>query len=173
MCGIFGVVSKSSVSPADLQLLATCSQQRGKDSSGLFLAGEDGYQLYRATKAITSLLNSVKPRKSPFVMGHSRLITNGLADNQPVYRDSVCVIHNGIVVNHESLWETVGKKRTQEIDTEIIAAIAARSLEDGKPVEEISKSVISRCKGVVACAVALPRLGRLCLFSNNGSLYLG
>ncbi|TAK42798.1 MAG: glucosamine 6-phosphate synthetase [Betaproteobacteria bacterium] len=173
MCGIFGVVSKSTVSPADLRLLATCSQQRGKDSSGLFFTGQGGYRLYRATEAITSLLDTVNPRRSSFVMGHSRLITNGLADNQPVYRDSVCVIHNGIVVNHDSLWETVGKQRRQEIDTEIIAAIAARALENGEPVEEIAKSVISQCKGVVACAVALPRLGHLCLFSNNGSLYLG
>lgn len=172
MCGIFGVISRSFVSPDELKLLATHSQQRGKDSSGLFFIGQSGYQLYRATEAITSLLKEVNPYPSSFIMGHSRLITNGLADNQPVYRDSVCVIHNGIVVNHESLWEIIGKERKQEIDTEIIAAIAASTLENGDPVEEISKKVTSLCEGVVACALALPRLGKLCLFSNNGSLYV-
>ena len=33
--------------------------------------------------------------------------------------------------------------------------------------------MLSLCKGVVACAIGLPRLGKLMLFSNNGSLYLG
>ncbi len=33
--------------------------------------------------------------------------------------------------------------------------------------------MLARCKGVVACVVGLPSLGKLVLFSNNGSLYLG
>lgn len=173
MCGIFGVISKAAVSSTELRLLAKHSEQRGRDSSGLFFVEQGGYQLYRATESITSLLKKVSIRSAPFIMGHSRLITNGLADNQPVYRDSVCVIHNGIVVNHESLWKTIGKERKQEIDTEIIAAIAAKALEDGEPVDEIAQKVMSLCEGVVACALAFPRLGKLCLFSNNGSLYLG
>lgn len=173
MCGIFGIVSSDTVSIRDLKLLAMHAQQRGKDSSGLFFSGKNNYKLYRATEAISSLLPKANPFPSNFIMGHSRLITNGLADNQPVYRDSVCVIHNGIIVNHDSLWERIGKERKQEIDTEIIAAIAALAIENGEPVEEISKKVVSQCEGVVACALALPRLGKLCLFSNNGSLYLG
>jgi glucosamine--fructose-6-phosphate aminotransferase (isomerizing) len=173
MCGIFGIVSSTSVSLRDLTLLAIHSQQRGRDSSGLFLAGLDNYQLYRATGAITSLLKKVNPAKVAFVMGHSRLITNGLSDNQPVYRDAVCVIHNGIVVNHERLWSQVDKSRKQEIDTEIIAAIAADVLEKKGRVDDIATKVLDLCQGVVACALVLPKLGKLCLFSNNGSLYLG
>ena len=38
---------------------------------------------------------------------------------------------------------------------------------------ELPKRVLELCEGVVACAIALPQLGKLCLFSNNGSLYLG
>lgn len=173
MCGIFGVIAKSAVPFADLMLLAVHSEQRGRDSSGLLFADQGVYQLYRATESITSLLKKVNTRSTQFIMGHSRLITNGLADNQPVYRDSVCVIHNGIVVNHEALWETIGKERKQEIDTEIIAAIAAKALEDGELIGEVAKNVVSLCEGVVACALAFPKIGKLCLFSNNGSLYLG
>jgi hypothetical protein len=101
------------------------------------------------------------------------LITNGLSDNQPVYRDGVCVIHNGIVVNHESIWASLSAHRRQEIDTEVIAAIAATVLDDDRAVSEIATEVLRLCVGVVACAVALPRLGKLLLFSNNGSLYVG
>jgi len=173
MCGIFGIISDSTVLRDEIDLLALHSQQRGKDSSGLFFNGHESYMLYRATKSITSLLKDVEPYSSSFVMGHSRLITNGLADNQPVYRDSVCVIHNGIVVNHEKMWEGIEKERKQEIDTEIIAAIAAEMLERGEIVENISKKVLAMCEGVVACAIAIPKHGKLCLFSNNGSLYIG
>jgi glucosamine 6-phosphate synthetase-like amidotransferase/phosphosugar isomerase protein len=138
MCGIFGVVSRSTAKFDELFVLAQHSEQRGKDSSGLFISNNNGYDLYRDNTAISALLNRVSTSATGLVMGHSRLITNGLADNQPVYRDGVCVIHNGIVVNHESLWLQVKKKRYQEIDTEIIAAIAAYHLETGGVVESIA-----------------------------------
>lgn len=173
MCGIFGIVSNNSVALKELHLLARHAKLRGQDSSGLLTSKLNSYELHRANKSITLLLKDVNMSKAGFVMGHSRLITNGLADNQPVYRDDVCVIHNGIVVNHENLWEEIGKTANQEIDTEIIAAIAAKHLENDGSVDAIPERVLELCQGVVACAIALPRLGKLVLFSNNGSLYYG
>lgn len=102
-----------------------------------------------------------------------RLITNGLKDNQPVVRDGICVLHNGIVVNHEAVWDALGKTREMDIDTEVIPAIAAEHLEAGGAIEGVPAAVLARCKGVVACALAVPRIGKLCIFSNNGSLYTG
>jgi glucosamine--fructose-6-phosphate aminotransferase (isomerizing) len=173
MCGIFGIVSKKIVISREFSLLAHHSEQRGKDSSGLLISTNRGYEIYRANQGITALLKTVLPISSSFMMGHSRLITNGLKDNQPVYRDSVCVIHNGIVVNDTKLWAGLRRPRRQEIDTEVIAAIAAEHIENNGSVEEIPRQVLGQCKGIVACALALPRLGKLCLFSNNGSLYYG
>jgi glutamine---fructose-6-phosphate transaminase (isomerizing) len=173
MCGIFGIVSTAIIKNEELHLLAKHSEQRGKDSSGLFISNGECYDLYRANIAITSLLSDVKKFTAGVVVGHSRLITNGLVDNQPVYRDGVCVIHNGIVVNHDELWSRVCKVRHQEIDTEVIAVIAAEHLEQGGDVNSIATQVLSLCKGTVTCALVLPKLGKLCLFSNNGSLYYG
>jgi hypothetical protein len=96
-----------------------------------------------------------------------------LADNQPVVRDGICVFHNGIVVNHADLWDHIGERPRQQIDTEVIAAIAASHLAGGGDVEGIASRVLSLCRGVVACAVAIPSRGKLCLFSNNGSLFAG
>jgi hypothetical protein len=106
-------------------------------------------------------------------MGHSRLITNGLSDNQPVIYEDVAVLHNGIIVNHEAVWERLGRPRKLEIDTEVIAAIAFDHVENGYALEDLPARVFDLCRGVAACAVALPKLGKLCLFSNNGSLYAG
>lgn len=173
MCGIFGIISDAPVIKSELDLLAHHAEQRGKDSSGLYLIDGAQYRAYRAPYSISKLLGSVRSQIGRFVMGHSRLITNGLADNQPVYRDSVCVIHNGIVVNYEAIWPTLNRKRKQEIDTEVIAAIAADEVSRTGRADEVIARVLDLCQGIVACALALPNLGKLCLFSNNGSLYVG
>lgn len=173
MCGIFGIVSAQTIEPKDLSTLARHGEQRGQDSSGLVVAETGGYNVQRADYAIRKLLRSVSVPPTGFTMGHSRLITNGLSDNQPVVRDGIIVIHNGIIVNHADIWPTLGKERQLQVDSEVIAAIAAEHIEAGGAVEEIADKVLSACKGVVSCAMAIPQLGKLLLFSNNGSLYLG
>lgn len=173
MCGIFGIVSSGKISESDLSVLVRQAEQRGRDSSGLVKLADSGYQIFRADYPITRLLKSVKLGVSSIVMGHSRLITNGLADNQPVVRDGICVLHNGIVVNDEGIWPQIGKDRELQIDTEAIAAIASSHLDAGDSLETLPQKVLELCRGVVACALSIPRLGKLCLFSNNGSLYLG
>lgn len=173
MCGIFGVISSSPVLADELNVLVKHSQQRGKDSSGLLTFSGEGYHAYRADYPITRLLKEVSPQFSHLVLGHSRLITNGLADNQPVVRDDICVFHNGIVVNDGEIWPQIRKTPALQIDTEVIAGIAAKHLEEGGALEDMPAHILSLCRGVVACALMLPRLGKLCLFSNNGSLYVG
>lgn len=173
MCGIFGIISSSPWPRDDLDRLTRYAQQRGRDSSGLFFLRDGAYNIHRADFRISRLLSESRPYGASVVMGHSRLITNGLSDNQPVLREDVCVIHNGIVVNHEEIWAQIGKERQLQIDSEVIPAIAAAHLEKGGAVADIPGAVLGLCKGVVACAMALPRVGKLVLFSNNGSLYVG
>lgn len=173
MCGIFGLVFNTARTPDDLQTLARHAEQRGRDSSGLVVARGDRYDVQRADFEIPKLLKKVTVGETRLVMGHSRLITNGLADNQPVVRDGIIVIHNGIVVNFDDIWPTLGKTRELQVDSEVISAIAAEHLENGGSVEEIGARVLELCRGTISCALAVPRLGKLLLFSNNGSLYTG
>jgi len=173
MCGLFGIISPSPVDPDALAILARHAQQRGRDSSGLLFNADGRYNAHRADFPVQQLLADVSLGSATLVAGHSRLITNGLGDNQPVIRDDVCVLHNGIVVNDTALWPTTGKQRELQIDTEVIAALAASHLEANRPVESLAESILALCRGVVACALLLPKLGKLCLFSNNGSLYRG
>ncbi len=173
MCGIFGVISPSTISQNVLNVLIRHAEQRGKDSSGLITHDGFQYKISRADFAVSKLARQVDLGRANLVLGHSRLITNGLSDNQPVVRDDIFVLHNGIVVNHESIWGSLKKKRELEIDTEVIAAIASEHIESGGLLEALPAKILDLCEGVVACALALPKLGKLCLFSNNGSLYLG
>lgn len=173
MCGLFGFIGIAEPDKKDVDILVRHSQQRGQDSSGLILHDGNTYAVYRADFSVTNLLKQVDLRNRRVFFGHSRQVTNGSANNQPVVRGDVYVIHNGIVVNHDLLWDKLGKRPHLNIDTEIIAAIAEDHLERGGTVEDLAASVLDLCKGVVACAIALPRRGKLVLFSNNGSLYLG
>lgn len=173
MCGIFGIVTPSQVSKRHLKTLVEHARQRGRDSSGLIFFEEAQYSIHRADFDIKRLLNKVKPYESSVVCGHSRLITNGLGDNQPVIRDDICVIHNGIIINDDEVWERVESERQLKIDSEVIAGITEQHLKANGKLSELPKKVLSLCTGVIACAILLPKLGRLVLFSNNGSLYVG
>ncbi len=173
MCGIFGLFSVGEINEAHLRRLALHARQRGRDSSGLLYHDGTGYEVRRADFDIRKLIDRLQGVRSTVVMGHSRLITNGLGDNQPVVRDGICVLHNGIIVNEDAIWAAVGKERMFQIDTEAINGIAAKHLEDGGAPEGLPGKILGLCKGTVACALAIPRLGKVVLFSNNGSLYFG
>jgi len=173
MCGIFGIVSNHLIEQPHLNLLALHARQRGKDSSGLIYHDQNIYQVKRADYDIKELLKKEKKLHSHVVMGHSRLITNGLADNQPVVRDGICVIHNGIIVNDNEIWNALDLERKYNIDSEAIIGITLKHLEAGGSVDDLPQKVLSLCIGVVACALIIPRIGKAYIFSNNGSLYVG
>lgn len=173
MCGIFGQISSLKVDRKNFEKIAKYSEQRGSDSSGLIYYEDFTYKIYRADYKISKLLQKAKPYEASVVLGHSRLITNGLGDNQPVVRGNLCVLHNGIIVNEEDVWKKIGVERRLQIDSEIIGAIAEKHLLGGGDLLDIPQNVLTLCKGVISCALVIPYQGKILLFSNNGSLYVG
>ena len=67
--------------------------------------------------------------RSAVVIGHSRLITNGQSDNQPVVREDIAIVHNGIITNDDEYWRVSQQKRFFVIDTEAILGVAVRLIE--------------------------------------------
>ena len=173
MCGVFGIISRKSVYWRHIHDLALHARQRGRDSSGLFYLSDDGYKVNRANYDVKQLLDNQGSLQTKFIMGHSRLITNGLSDNQPVVRDGLVLIHNGIVVNDKQVWQKLEFDPQFEIDSEVILGVALQDLKECNDVAAISQKVVGVCKGTISAALAIPRLGKLLLFSNNGSLYVG
>lgn len=177
MCGIFGVLSKKGILTSSKSLceLVSHSEQRGRDSSGLLIhdGSSSPFEVHKADYRITRLHGELDSRTIKLMIGHSRLVTNGIADNQPVLKDEVVVFHNGIIVNADEIWPTIPLERKLSIDTEIIAALAVHYLEEGLSPEEIPALILERCRGVVACALAFTKRGKLCIFSNNGSMFIG
>lgn len=173
MCGIFGQISRYEINQENFNKLVKHSEQRGIDSSGLIYYKNNKYEIARADYNIEKLLKKVKPYDSKIALGHSRLITNGLGDNQPVIRDNICAIHNGIIVNEKEVWEKLTVQRKYKIDSEAIVAIAEEYLKNSNEINELPNKILNICRGVVACALVLAEYGKLLLFSNNGSLYVG
>jgi glucosamine 6-phosphate synthetase-like amidotransferase/phosphosugar isomerase protein len=145
MCGIFGQVATSAINKFNFDSLVKHSEQRGQDSSGLVYLKVDTYHINRADYNVEKLLNKVKPYQSRVALGHSRLITNGLADNQPVIKDNICVIHNGIIINEKEAWSKIKTERKLIIDSELIVAIALEHLNVGGEIKDIPEKLNSIC----------------------------
>jgi glucosamine--fructose-6-phosphate aminotransferase (isomerizing) len=173
MCGVFGGFSVSGIDPKLIAKLSKRACQRGQDSSGFIWHHRNRYEVIRSDFPITQTLNKKSLGVTSVFLGHSRLITNGYSDNQPVERDNVFVVHNGIVLNADEIWIFIGQKPKLSIDSEVIAALAIFYLESGFGFVELPGLILDKCIGVVSAVLIFPELGKLTLLSNNGSLYLG
>ena len=104
------------------------------------------------------------------------LTTNGTQledeNNQPVIKDGLIGIHNGIIVNVDELWD-VNKdlKRCYDIDTEVMLSLFRKYL---KIYNDSKFAIIKTIKdifGTVATAIFVDDRDEVILTTNNGSLY--
>jgi glutamine---fructose-6-phosphate transaminase (isomerizing) len=198
MCGIFGVITKNKSSYNDnflkksLKTLAKLSESRGRDSSGLCTLNHNDYsfdivkgpipanELLKRDKVNDNLKDTFSKKnndKLRLVFGHARLVTNGTqledANNQPVIKDDIICVHNGIVVNVDDLWkEHPGLIRENEIDTEILPALIRMELNNGISIESSIKKTINKVFGTASIATTFADLEKFVLATNNGSLYV-
>ena len=174
MCGIFGVISPESIKFNEIQKLAHFSLQRGRDSSGFLAYDGRSYLSKRANFSIEKLLSKERPNIFQKVfLGHSRLITNDFSTNQPVTRNNISVVHNGIIVNSDEVWTSLETSKTSKIDSEVIIGITLDFLKSGQSIDSLASQILSQCQGTISAALALLEYGKLILFSNNGSLFVG
>jgi asparagine synthetase B (glutamine-hydrolysing) len=110
-------------------------------------------------------------------MGHSRLVTNGSQlndeNNQPVVKDGVIGVHNGIIVNESELWSRYQDiRRTYEIDTEVMLALIRKHLRDCGDISTAVSKTVKEIFGTVAAAFIMDDIDLLVVATNNGSLYV-
>ena len=173
MCGIFGILPKGNVAQSVMKSFAEKSQRRGSDASGLFFFSDESYKLIRSNDKLTHIAKSIAHLDVQFIMGHSRLVTNSVIDNQPISRNGIIVIHNGIIVNDFELWSLINEKSSLGVDTEVLAGIVQNALKNGLGISDIPQEIFKLCEGAVSAAIAIPEVGKLLLMSNTGDLYIG
>lgn len=175
MCGIFGLISvndtiETSISKKQFNTLVKLTERRGKDSSGFCYGLNSNVTVKKYDERITKSLHYDEIKDQRFVFGHSRLITNGLNDNQPVCENKNVLVHNGIIINHEELFKKYGLERSLEIDTEIISSLFHYFKVEGFSLENIITNLLREIEGTFSCILLDENFG-LVAFSNNGSLY--
>ena len=57
MCGIFGIYSDNNIDINEFKLLASLSERRGRDSSGLLYLADENYLVTRADFRVGKLLS--------------------------------------------------------------------------------------------------------------------
>ena len=196
MCGIFGIIHKNnnflkeSFNIKSLIFLAKASQSRGKDSSGLCVYNQvtDVIDVFKGPVPINQLLRDVNVKnsisngfknssQSSYAFGHARLVTNGTQlntdNNQPVIKNNIIGVHNGIVVNVDELWDKNPMlDRKYEIDTEVVFALIENKItNEGLSIESAVSNTITSINGTIATAFIETQLNKFVLSTNNGSLY--
>ena len=172
MCGIFGIISNTKINFKEIKILAKHARQRGKDSSGYIEYFDNKYSIKRYDCDLNKIIGGIN-KDSRIVIGHSRLVTNSMADNQPLFKNNICVLHNGIITNFEQLFLKYKFQKNLGIDTEIIADLFNFFFKKNEDLKIVTKNVLSIIKGTASCIVHLQEKGKLILASNNGSLYIG
>jgi len=178
--------------------LAKLSEARGKDSSGFAFRNEvdRSINVLRASLPISSLirkkavieelninLNNVYGRKSGrtnnifSVIGHARLVTNGTQlkdeNNQPVVKDGLVGVHNGIIVNVDELWEKISNyQKKYEIDTEVLLSLFRYFDETCNSFDLSISRTLHEINGTVATGFFIDNKNEMVLATNNGSLYI-
>ena len=187
MCGIFGVVTnekglKSGQVKSLTRTLLKVSESRGKESAGItVLAGEE-IRVFKLPKPAHVLKNSSQFNelfvgRPQAVIGHARLVTNGSLEdnqnNQPVIKDGIVGIHNGIVVNVDELWKKHPYlKRKYEVDTEVILSLVRYYYEKSGDLEGSIKKTFDEIEGAASIALVFADLNAMAIATNTGSMYL-
>ncbi|NWJ51482.1 MAG: hypothetical protein HXX14_11520 [Bacteroidetes bacterium] len=197
MCGIFGIlINPISDFPvknieATLRRISQLSESRGKDSSGIAFRnlGSKTIEVIKGDVPIHKLLKSKtfeqKLNKSLesyqngngfTAFGHARLVTNGSqlqeVNNQPVIKNGLLLIHNGIIVNVDEIWQqNTDLKREFLIDTEIILSLLRKELIKEDDLVKASSNAFSQLEGTFSVACMFEDLDQFVLATNNGSLY--
>lgn len=195
MCGIFGIIAVNK--KTTIQALSSTtkelfkySEQRGKDASGLLSVSEREIIVYKSADRAKVMLRSNEFKevianaesnylagRGYIVTGHTRMVTSGSEDNegnnQPILKEEFLIMHNGIIVNQEELWQNnQDYQREHEVDTEIFGVLLEKERLSGLSTEEGMREALKKIKGANTLIAFRSDDNELILGSNNGSLYL-
>lgn len=201
MCGIFGIATKpsSGLDLADLQSVTNAlfilSESRGREASGIAFLNHNSIEVLKAQMPASRLIKT-REYKCVFeraslcyfdepsdnghhilaLLGHSRLVTNGLCElphnNQPIISNTVVGVHNGIIVNDLALWDRFRNlERKCEVDTEVILALIRHFHDQSRNLIDAVQQVYGLIQGVANIATFFTDINALLLATNNGSMY--
>ena len=178
MCGIVGAIAHRLIAPVLLEGLRRL-EYRGYDSAGIAVINENG-DINRARslgkiKELETLL-AKEPVDGKAGIAHTRWATHGVPAERNAHphlsRDSVAVVHNGIIENHDKLrtsLEKHGYEFTSETDTEVIAHQIQYFMEQGASMVEAVRKTAEILEGAYAIGVISTREPNTLVGARHGS----
>jgi len=178
MCGIFGTINLSD--SKKINKLFKLSLSRGRDSSGIAVITNKNISVFKLAQPANVFIKNKTTQKlikeSKALIGHARMVTNGPmnfnVNNQPVIKDGLIAVHNGIIVNDEELWKKhKNLKRQFQVDTEILLSLFKQNIDKEQDLTKAFNKTIKEIEGAVSTAILFEDQNKLLLYTNTGSLY--
>ena len=162
MCGIVGAAANRDVVPILLEGLKRL-EYRGYDSAGVaVLDSSNALKRTRALGKVSVLEQKINNSMSGLVgIAHTRWATHGVpseANAHPhICNDTVAVVHNGIIENHEELRASQikqGYRFTSETDTEVVVhQIHFHHINEGQDLLSAVQDAVAHLDGAYALGV--------------------
>lgn len=161
MCGIIGIVSRTPVADRLVEGLRRM-EYRGYDSAGVCTLDAGALVRRRAEGKLANLARELAANPAPGTVGiaHTRWATHGApttSNAHPHATGEVALVHNGIIENYKPLREELiaeGRVLESETDSEVVAHLVSREVENGASPEEAVAAVLPRLRGAFALAIA-------------------
>ena len=161
MCGIVAASTHRNVREILISGLRAL-EYRGYDSAGIVIQS-DGVLARQRTqgkvKELESLLQE-NPLSGFCGIAHTRWATHGVPStinaHPHVSGESVALVHNGIIENHEELRNELvaaGYEFTSDTDTEVMVHLVHRLVHEGGDLFGAVRTAVKRIKGAFAIAV--------------------
>ncbi len=164
MCGIVGAIGQRDISQILVEGLKRL-EYRGYDSAGLALINDDNLiARIRRIGKVKELDEELKGNAQGRIgIAHTRWATHGKpveTNAHPhICNDTVALVHNGIIENHEALRESQsqqGYRFTSETDTEVIVHQIHHYLDNGGDLFSSVQAAINDLEGAYALGVISP-----------------
>ncbi len=162
MCGIVGCVAEEPVSAILLEGLKRV-EYRGYDSAGMATISEGTLTVRKGVGRVNEIEEAqhMSAMKGNIGMAHTRWATHGGVTNFNAHphascRESVAVIHNGIIENYLPLKKALsarGHKFRSQTDTEVIAHIVEEEYKRTKDPLKATLATTKKLKGQYALVV--------------------
>ena len=162
MCGIVGYIGDKNAVDIVLEGLRRL-EYRGYDSAGVAVTGAAGLQIRRAAGRIKNLetLLREKPIEGRIGLGHTRWATHGRPTDENAHPHTdgsgdLVVVHNGIIENYLPIKERLqaeGHAFKSDTDTEVIAHLIERHLQDTPKLDEAVRRALRELRGSYAVVV--------------------
>ena len=161
MCGIVGGVAQRNIVPILIEGLKRL-EYRGYDSAGLAVINNKTIFRKRELGKVKGLEDLIKlePIKGTLGIAHTRWATHGKPSTQNAHphisRDTLAVVHNGIIENHEQLRSELKAQDfifTSETDTEVIVHQIAKMMETTDDLLLAVKQTVHTLEGAYSLGI--------------------